>query len=429
MPQIFAGSVWQRTLVTILFLMAASLCVSRGVVRSMSSSGDFALIYAASHTWLTGGNPYDETQQLEAVSAANRPGAFPGRQLLSLYPPTTYALIAPFAVGSWPTARVAWISANLVLLALLIIAATRLGELSLTGWRGAWMVILLLAFAPVHTGLAAGQLAIGTVCAVAWAFWLMRSRRDFAAGLLLGLAVALKPQVAGPFLIIPLVRARWRVLATAGAVVVLISLIAVAVMQRHGIPWFESFVSNIAAFGRGSVGDPGPGNPARYQLINLAYPATVVFGQTPVVGLFVAAVVLVLLYGAAVRVVRGRGVDDELLALSLLALVSLLAVYHRAYDAVLLVFALAWCLRRIGRGAPKTVWASLAMCLMFLVPGPSMLARFADEGLIGTGIAGSWWWQAIALPHEAWALLVLAGLLWFAPPADQGSDGTAHASG
>lgn len=423
MTMISTGSAGNRVriLAVALLLLAAGVFLSRGVARGIGSSSDFALIYAASHTWLMGANPYDEAAQQQAVQEVNQPGQMPDRRLMSLYPPLTFVLVAPFAIGSWHTAKLLWVLANIVFFACLVVGAARLGELPLSKRRGWWLMILLLLYAPVHTGFFVGQLAAATACCVVWSFVCLQRRRVVWAGILLGLALALKPQLAGPFLLIPLLRVQWRMLVAAGAVVGVIGMIAVGVMQLNQVSWLEDLRANISEFVQpGGAGDPGPGNPYRYQLINLVYPLTAALGPWPGIDRIVAIVGIILVLAGVRAARRGRGTDNQLLTLSLLAALSLLMVYHRGYDAILLVFPLTWSLRRVGTGSQMTAWLSLTLCLVFAVPGPSMLATAAHHGLIGPAMSNSWWWNVVILPHEGWALLLLAGVLVYHSLTDHG---------
>jgi hypothetical protein len=95
------------------------------------------------------------------------------------------------------------------------------------------VVALVLVWPPSHKAVVAGQLCLLVgVCLVLGLRWL--DRREYAAGALLSVAL-LKPSLALPFLIIPLIRGRWRALG----VIVLTQLTALAVESyRCGCsPW------------------------------------------------------------------------------------------------------------------------------------------------------------------------------------------------
>jgi hypothetical protein len=102
-----------------------------------------------------------------------------------------------------------------------------------------------------------------------------------------------------------------------------------------------------------------------------------------------------------------------LLSLSTLAVISLLPVYHRSYDAALLVFPLGWAL--LQETHLRTILHStLALIALFLAPGGTLVAQFAERGHISAHITNSWYWRSFIAAHQVWALLFLCTLLLWA---------------
>src|SRR5690606_32496529 len=95
------------------------------------------------------------------------------------------------------------------------------------------------------------------------------------------------------------------------------------------------------------------------------------------------------------------------------AVISLLPVYHRVYDAGLLLLPLGWAL--LARRPVTARHRRLALWLLvpFLLPGVSILERLEDTGFVFAGVTKSWWWQALVIPHQVWTLLALAIVLLF----------------
>jgi hypothetical protein len=115
--------------------------------------------------------------------------------------------------------------------------------------------------------------------------------------------------------------------------------------------------------------------------------------------------------GGVVLYLWGRLLSErrDLLISSAVAVLTLLAVYHRFYDAAILCLALAWAastyahepsLRRVAVGAA-------ACCAVFFVPGAWMLQRLVNDGKISTQAAQSFWWNVIVIRHQNWALVAL----------------------
>ncbi|HLL89398.1 MAG TPA: hypothetical protein VK324_08850, partial [Tepidisphaeraceae bacterium] len=130
-------------------------------------------------------------------------------------------------------------------------------------------------------------------------------------------------------------------------------------------------------------------------------------------------------FHASRSVARGTEADARalLLAFSVTVPLMLLPVYHRTYDAIVVLFPVAWCLANLGGRWCRSAAVGLVASLALLVPVglPSSLVRLA---LVGPGVAQAWWWDALVVPSRVWALLILfASLL---PPlfasAEPGDD-------
>lgn len=253
-------------------------------------------------------------------------------------------------------------------------------------------------------------------------------RGDWTAGLLLGLGLALKPQIAGVIWLLLAWRGRWRCALTGAMVAACLGAIGTAWLWFNDVAWLAALRANLADNAVGGSGDPTAANPLRFQLINLHHLLAVLIGDDRAAidwGVRIAAAMFVL---PALALARRRGDrdarDGDLLLLGVLGAVSLLAVYHRPYDAVLLLPAAAWSVRegwlacRCARG--RLALLSLPALAVFLLPGAALPHRLAESGLVPAAIARTWFWQAVVMPHQVWALLLLA-LLWLAALVFQSS--------
>jgi hypothetical protein len=112
--------------------------------------------------------------------------------------------------------------------------------------------------------------------------------------------------------------------------------------------------------------------------------------------------------------VGGDKRDDQLLPLAALAALTLLPVYHKLYDAVLLVLALAWALRALRDPRLRGVaGATLAALAIFLIPFdflPLLMKRTA----VLDGVAQTWLWRVVIFPHHALATLAVAFCVLYA---------------
>src|SRR5690606_17459482 len=158
-------------------------------------SHDLTGPYAAARVWLGGGNPYDGRETLAALQEGSN-----GRRRdvsLSVYPPSTIAIMAPLGRLSWPQAVAVWLGFQIAIYALGVVALVQWA--GLRGMAAAWLVLVCLIFAPAHTGLALGQPGVSAAMLGVIGMHASLRGRWIIGAAMLGLGAALKPQVGGIF--------------------------------------------------------------------------------------------------------------------------------------------------------------------------------------------------------------------------------------
>jgi len=421
-----------------LLVIGVAIFSWRGPVRALGpgGSGDFVLVYSSARAWLLGGNPYLASD----VSRAWESGGGPqdrdpmltrtGEVLL--YPPTALAALSPLAALPWPAAWAVWVGLSTALA-----GATLYGVAALAGLTrdprlrtGLWFFLAAgVWLAPAQTCIAHGQTAVAAVALVVLG-QVARMRGASAkgptwpilAGLFMGLATAIKPQVGGLFLVYEAGRLRWRPVAAAIGIAAALTLIGVGRMESAGVAWRESWTRNVADFAASGDGSPIAGNQIRYQLVNLHYPLHTFTDNRDAVRWTVYAIAggLCLAYAlvdlrqrrsaarAGLPPASGEGAG-ELLSLSMVAAITLMVVYHRFYDAALVVIPLGMAVSEIARGRRGiAIWVVLALVGLFIAPGAVILAEAAARGWIPLSIPDTLVWHRALLPHQAWGLLLLA---------------------
>jgi hypothetical protein len=196
---------------------AAAVAIALGV-QALRASPDFSYFWAAHHVPL----PYDSTMVSRAIGP--KTSFFP-------YPPTFLLMTLPLKWVSLPVGYYGWLglsaaglmaslrrfSAPLALIAPSVLMAEIAGQTSLA------MAALLFAAATTRD-------------------------RAWLVGLLLGLALCIKPQVAVLVPLVLLAAGQWRALAGAAATVALMSLAATAVYGLHiWSDWLQSLPGFLAA--------------------------------------------------------------------------------------------------------------------------------------------------------------------------------------
>jgi hypothetical protein len=377
---------------------------------------DFLSVYSATRTWIHGGDPYDLPR---VVQTWRETGVYADRKVdywATVYPPNSLVMIAPLAVLPPLAAMLLWLA---IMLALIGVQFAVLIDLVRLHPAARWVLIGAALFsAPFQFGIVSGQLSMPAISLCAVTFWCVARQKHLLGGVLLGLACALKPQVAGPFFIYYVLTRRWKLSAAAmisGGAVLATALIAMQVSQ---ISWLAGWTRSIADTGRpNDVNDYGWGNPFRDEIIDLKLILISFIRHPALLKAAIAGVTLALLgWFIAVYPRRRRSISSETLALAGLSGIILLPIYHRVYDVALLATALAWALAAT-RGVPRGYgWLMLAAMTPFLIPFDIVKSVSLRVESV-RHIAETWWWETIFAPHYAWGLLattvvILLAMTW-----------------
>jgi len=405
---------WLTALTLVALLLAAAYFTIRGPVRGVALAPDFKELYAPARALLAGENGYNLNVAREHwMDAGAGPQARPAEiDLGLLYPPSSMVLLAPIATADWPVARYMLAAVNVLMSIFIVLGAVGLAGLRLDQPLGLGLVATVLALAPIHTAIAMGQPVLLAVAPVVWGVGLALRGRGLLSGLLLGFAAAIKVQLGAPFLLYFLCRGRWKIAAAGLLTFAVPTLIAVAVLQRTGADWFADWSANLSQMRDGGFADPTPNHPGdRHKMVNLYYPLYLLFAHRPV-----AELLALVLSGAAgvvliFRVTRHHRRDLELLALSLVAVLSLLAVYHMFYDAALLALPVAFGFLALGAGRRGRGVVTLMLCAPFAVPGAVAISQWTRAGRFPRAIYEADWFQLAVLPYQNWLLLILAAAL------------------
>jgi hypothetical protein len=421
-----AGNRWRGVLVGLLLLASLAEFAMRGPVRLLHGGmgwNDFLSPYIQAKAWAHGDDPYTAQSLIRWWPTDNWRPPFVDenasartlemkRGMPSPYPISSLALLSPFAALPWHVALSLWegISAAAVILAALAL-------LAVCGSRffdpcSQIFLVTMFALAPLHTGFATANPAMLAVSLVVAAFWATHSGREKTAGVLLAIAICLKPTVAGGLFLYYLLRRRWFVLAVTGTIAGIVTVVGASRLAVAHVHWLPSYVENSRRmFAAGSVDDFSRASGLRFNMINAQVFFGGIFSSGSTANLLARLLGIVLLVLWTWLCFRRR-TSTGLLEVSVISILSLVAVYHRFYDAALLILPLAWSLLLVGKRSAS--FAILGAVVPFFVPGPTLLSDLAKSGHISQNITNSWWWYAIVLPHEAWDLiLVTILLLWF----------------
>lgn len=402
-----------------MLVVVLCLLAGRGMWRAYTNSVDLKMIYACASTWLEGGDPYDSRVILDVF---HRRGGDPDREFdpdrfVSLYPPATYALMSPLAYVSWSVARPLWLFLNLALVGATLVAAARF-----LGWRRpqrlALLIGLVLLFGPLQTSISQGQLTVLCLAAVMWSLLWLREGQMVLPGLALGLAAALKPQTAGLFVLMLPLLGRWRAFAVATAAGLFALGIGVARLEALGHShWLAQLLENVTQYQPWGERGAMRTNEWWYLVLALHTPFYSFISNPAVVSCLVYVVCASALVAIAARArIRPIAAPDPAAALvvpAAIAALTLLPMYHRFYDAIVLIIPLLWLLARLSAGLRswKEIVVGLGL-LVFLLPNSVAMIGVAVNPRLPQWLTDHRAWEFVVMSHQVWAVVaVLFGLL------------------
>jgi len=400
----------QTLVLAILCALAALELIARGPARALrhQGAGDFAAPYAAARAWASGEDPYNQRALAVILRDQGRERDAEGRVLFtaSVYPPMTFPIVSPFAWPPWKAARALWTTLLVLAAAGLAWGAARLAGLQDDARLA--VIAAVLALAPLHTGISRGQPGIVAIALIAWALVSLDSDTGMRSGVMLGLAAALKPQLAAPFILYLLLTGRRNAFTWCGLVAGSALVAGIGWLAMHDVPWWDGWLRNIRLENHG--GEMDPAGALSSQMIDVRPLLHALRIPDPLSGSIVLAVML-----GAIAIVLARGATDVLLVTSTVAVWTLLVGYHRFYDGALLALPVAWAIRELARGAARAVpWGVLALTAPFLIPGAWMLQLAAERGVVPGWLATSWFFDVVALRHQIWALFAMHAVLLIA---------------
>jgi hypothetical protein len=415
-----AGSHSRKLWIVLALAICGLTFFMRGPFRAARNSdlNDLISPYIQATALLHGANPYSPQSLLEfwpadALTARPDPQQFSDGSVLmrhgipTAYPLTSFLLLAPFTFLPWHIFKPLAIFLNVALFFFAIWSLETVNEMDRA--RKIFFTAAALLFAPVHTGMATCNLAmIATELGIISLVTEYRGK-DIESGLLIALSTALKPQIGLCFLIYHFARRRNPVLAL--VTLATLAALPIAWLNFARVNWLPNYISDShALFTAGVLGDFTDRNPLRFGLVNLQVGIYPFLHERYATDVAAAASSLLLFCVWVVLVLRLRRQID-VSCLGALAALSLLPVYHRFYDATLLLIPLCCLLARPKLN--RSCGIGLVALGAFMVPGGSMLETLRNKGFIASSLGSTDWWTGLVMAHAVWCLVVLTIVLLY----------------
>jgi len=367
------------------------------LARSAAAPGeDFRVLYLPAKCLLQGGDPYNpndvlRTARQEGIHYSRDDWKLQQISTRSIYPPSSYAFVMPFAMLPWRLAYTSWLIFTTSLMLVASYLLWRVCAFTAPAISGALLALVLINSELIvilcnASGVVAGLCAVAVCC-------FLYQRYPWLGVVCLAASISIKPHNTGLV---------WLYFLLAGSVFRKRALQTLAVSAAMALPcllwvfarsphWFGEWQSNIAFLAApGGISDPGPSSLGGHGLgMVISLQAMLSFFRDDPrfynLGSYLLTAPLLLVWiWVTVRTHATR--DRAWLAIASIAVVSLLPVYHRQYDAKMLLLTIPGCVilctqfPRFGRQAKLAtvsailftgdlLWA-IALGLLSLAPPP-----------------------------------------------------------
>jgi len=247
------------------------------------------------------------------------------------------------------------------------------------------------------------------------AIYLATRRRDIGdilAGILLGIATILKPQLAGALLLFYLFQPRHRIWIVGVGLFALANFIGVARLAMARVHWLATFQATLGSIGGpGGFNDASLANAVRWQLINLQVPLFDLLSTRWQVNLLAWLIVAMLCLLFLLVWKRAAHPAGDALAAAVPLILSLLPVYHRYYDALILVLPLGWAIANLATRRNVHAIAVLICTVPFYVSSAFALDALQRHHYVPGILLHSIIWSLILMPMQTWLLIAMALVL------------------
>lgn len=361
-------------------------------------------MYAATRCWLHGANPYDRAALKSELARAGAPLDIQQDQDInpSVYLPSAMPWTALIGSLRWRPANIAW-----CLLSLILFATSLRAILLRRGLppQGKWFTACVaLAFSPTYVGIYDGNPGVAVISLISLAICFGAGQSGTASGVLLGIALCFKPQLAICALCVFAIRKNWKAVAAAFTVFVLSLALGITVVSSFGRnwTWWNTEQQNVAiSFQPGGQSDPAPTSAVAWQMLNTQALLSYLIRNRHACDLAVWVLVIIL---TAIfwRARRRSTLPSYWRDVAFFSSVTLMLTYHRYYDAQLLlllipVLAGMWNSHRIS-------FTMICGCLLLLAsPLQSFFARWLGPQATSESVQ-----QFLLLRNQPVAVLLIA---------------------
>ena len=323
---------------------------------------DFKPLYVAIRVFLKGGNPYEDKTikkewqiiKEEEKLVDNREPGLPSYPFV--HPPATLIILSPFGITNWQIAKHIYFLFSLIITICSLILIAKMGYI-LDSRKELWLLILsFFSFKACILGLLFGQFFYYSFffCIMAVNFEI--KQKSFLSGIFMALGL-LKPTIGFPFILYLLVKKRYDIFIYSILIFIVLNL-AVIVILPPSI--YDSYIDiTNQSLTPGGNNDYSLQNKRFFDLTSIH---TFIFFITKSrTAVSIISIVLSLFILIHILLKRDIYLKDSAYALIILVLLSLLFIYHRIYDSLILSTIFIWL-------KPSELIDKLKWKVIFLLP-------------------------------------------------------------
>ncbi|MEE9321736.1 MAG: glycosyltransferase family 87 protein [Granulosicoccus sp.] len=397
----------------LILLLVVLLTWYDGISRALNNGMvDFNILYVGSDLFVKGENPYFSgyLQTYLGPDVKNSLG-------VQITLPGAFALMAPLTMLDHVSASFVWLVLNLASMVASVLLLLKITGLRYNSTHGLLLIASCLMLGSFRMGIRQGQLdnMILLFCLLAVTLLQRGGAQRLTSAVLLGVAVALKPTSTGLICIYLLMRGKISVALASLLISGAIIGVSLLLLTLRVPGWSDEYLQILNST-ENNFNKVNALNPRLELLTHLPAGLFSVLKSGFWASLVSFAICLpillrTLLSGPSVVIEDTR--ETFLRELSIIALVSLLIVYHRFYSGVFLVFPVAWAVYCISKREPSlSAWLILSLPVLSIVNGQAAYSFLIENEVIGIFNGTSWFEQTVLRFHFVWIQLAALILLF-----------------
>ena len=399
-----------KVAIAVIFMLCLSslFALGWGLLLARASQGtilDFKIVYYGARCLVQHRDPYSEAAVLSVYLAEGGkviPKASEGYRtqmivVSQMYLPTAALLMAPFGFFAWPLAYSVWIAITVCGITLAAVLMWSMANRFSEGASLYLISFLLLNSGVLFAGGNPAGVAVSLCITGAWCF--LENRYTAVGVVCMAASLAIKPHDAGlVWLFFLLAGSTWRRLAIKTLVLTaFVGVVALIVMQQVSPHWLHELQANVQEFSvPGSYNDPGPEaiktitTGMRIDLETV----TSVIRDTP--GFYKATSYVLclplLIIWAYLTIGSAGSRKAALFGIAAIVPLTMLPVYHRPYDAKLLLLVVPACaaLQSASRVSRRISLALTGLAIALTSDLPlAFLSNLAKHLNVASGTVGA----------------------------------------